>query len=91
MCVTSDFKLWNTNRKTSEFLDSHVKTIMQEIWSYIKDSADFISIVGQIVDIPENAILVTADLVGFYHSIPRKTGLKALKNALEKKTKAYPY
>ena len=64
---------------------------MQEIWSYIKDSADFISIVGQIVDIPENAILVTADLVGFYHSIPHKTGLKALKNALEKKTKAYPY
>ena len=29
--------------KTSEFLDSHLKTIMQERWSYIKDSADFIN------------------------------------------------
>ena len=45
--------------KASEFLDSHLKTIMQESWSYIKDSTDFINRIGQIGDIPENAILVT--------------------------------
>ena len=68
--------------KASEFLDSHLKTIMQESWSYIKDSADFINKIGQICDIPENAILVTADVVGLYSSIPHKAGLQALKNAL---------
>ena len=58
--------------KASEFLDSHLKTIMQESWSYIKDSEDFIN-------------KVTADVVGLYPSIPHKTGLKAIKNALEKR------
>ena len=71
--------------KASEFLDSHLKTIMQESWSYIKDSTDFINKIGQIGDIPENAILVTADVVGLYPSIPHKAGLKAIKNALEKR------
>ena len=71
--------------KASEFLDSHLKTIMQESWSYIKDSTDFINKIGQIGDIPENAILVTADVAGLYPSIPHKAGLKALKNGLDKR------
>ena len=58
---------------------------MQESQSYIKDSTDFINKIGQIGDIPENAILVTADVVGLYPSIPHKAGLQALKNALEKR------
>ena len=69
--------------KASEFLGSHLKTIMRESWSYIKDSADFINKIGQIGDIPENAILVTAGVVGLYPSIPHKAGLQALKNTLE--------
>ena len=35
--------------------------------------------------IPDNAILVTADLVGLYPSIPHQAGLIALKEALDKK------
>ena len=40
--------------------------------------------IDQIGDIPENAILLTADVVGLYPSIRHKTRLKALKNALRK-------
>ena len=58
---------------------------MQKSWFFIKDSADFINKIGQIGDIPENAILVTVDVVGLYPSIPHKAGLKALKNVLEKR------
>ena len=61
--------------KASEFLDNHLKMIMQESWSYIKDSADFINKIGRIGDIPKNTILVTADVVGLYPSIPHKVGL----------------
>ena len=71
--------------KASEFLDIRLKTIMQESWSYIKHSADFINKIGQIGDIPENAISVIADVVGLYPGIPPKAGLKALKNAMEKR------
>ena len=35
--------------------------------------------------IPENAILVTADVVGLYASIPHKARLQGLKNVLEKR------
>ena len=34
--------------------------------------------------IPDNAILVTADIVGLYPSIPHQAGLTALKEALDK-------
>ena len=51
--------------------------------SYIKDSGNFIRKIKWIGSVPENAILVTADVVG-YLSIPRGVGLKALKQALDK-------
>ena len=35
------------------------------------------------IDIPNNSLLVTADIVGLYPSISLKIGLKALRNALE--------
>ena len=77
-----------TTEKASDFLDSHLKTIMQESCrtkKKIKDSVDFINKIGEIGDIPENVILVTADVVGLYPSIAHKAGLKALKNDLDKR------
>ena len=58
---------------------------MQRSWSYIKDSGDFIEKIKRISNIPGDAILVTADVVGLYPSIPHELGLKALEEALEKK------
>ena len=55
---------------------------MQESWSYMKDSAHCMN---KICQIGENVILVTADVVGLYPSIPHKARLKTLKNALEKR------
>ena len=49
--------------KASEFLDSHLKTIVQGSWCYIKDSGDFINKVSQFGDIPENVFLVAPDAV----------------------------
>ena len=40
--------------KASEFLDYHVKPVMQRIWSYIKDSGDFIEKIKRIPDIPDD-------------------------------------
>ena len=38
------------------------------------------------IDIPNDALLVTADVVGLYHSIPHEAGLNALRVALDKRT-----
>ena len=61
--------------KVSEFLDYHLKPVMQEGKSYIKDTGDFLQKIRNINNIPENAILVTADVVGLYPSIPHQEGL----------------
>ena len=58
-----------TTEKVSEFLD-HKK--LQHFLEKTKTTGT----------IPENAILVTADVVGLYPSIPHQAGLKALKEAL---------
>ena len=53
--------------------------------SYIRDSQHFLERIKTIGNIPENAILVTADVVGLYPNVPHQAGLNALKNALEKR------
>ena len=56
---------------------------MEKRWSYIKDSDDFIKKILNLGSIPENAILVTADVVGLYPSIAHEVGFKALRNVLD--------
>ena len=68
--------------KVSEFLDSELKSVMQEVWSYIMDSGDFIKKLKNIDHIPQDAIMVTADVVGLYPSIPHDAGLEVLRKAL---------
>ena len=58
---------------------------MQEGKSYIKDTCDFLSKSKNLKAIPENAILVTAEVVGLYSSIPHQAGLEALGEALYKR------
>ena len=51
---------------------------MQKGRSYIKDSVDFINKIRNLQNFLEGAILVTADEVGLYPSIPHIAGLNAL-------------
>ena len=71
--------------KVSEFLDFQLKPVMQSSKSYIKDSGDFIRKIKDIHYIPSNAILVTADVVGYILQFPTILDLKALKNILDKR------
>ena len=64
---------------------------MQNGWFYIKDSGDFIKKTRNLGSIPENATLVTADVVGLYPSIPHEAGLKAPKEVLDKREQRYSY
>ena len=80
--------------KTFEFLEYHLKAVMQKSKSYIKDSGDFTNKIKELQSIPDGAILVTSDVVALYPSILHEAGLKAfLKDALEnrKKKSIRPY
>ena len=52
---------------------------------YIKNSGDFISKIKRIDSVPEEALLVTADVMGLYPSITHKMGLGVIKQALDKR------
>ena len=69
----------------SGFSDSHPKAIIQESQSYLKDLNQFIDKTKNLKDIPKDAPLVTADVVGLSPSIPHEAGLNALKEALDKR------
>ena len=56
---------------------------MQNGSPYIKDYDDFLKKIRNVGNIPENAILVTADVAGLYPNLPHNDGLKALNNILE--------
>ena len=71
------------SEKVSEFLDHHLKPIMQERWSYIKDTEYFLKEVQTMGKIPQDSILVAADVIVLHPSIQHNTDLKALKNALD--------
>ena len=73
--------------KASEFIDFHLKSVMQRSWFYIKDSGDFIKKNKRISIIPDDAILGTADVVGLYPNISH--GLKTLQEALQKRQEKY--
>ena len=77
--------------KASEFLDNHLKSLMQSSWPCIKDSRDYIDKINRIKNIPKNVILVTADVIGLYPCISHVARLKDLKNALNgRKNKSIP-
>ena len=77
----------NTTEKCSKFLDHHLIPIMQGDWSGIKDSCDFINQTKNLSSIPENAILVTADVLELFASISYETDSITLKEALNKQDK----
>ena len=57
---------------------------MKEGKSYIKDTADFLDKLKDLGEVPEGAILVTADVIGLYPSIPHDEGLGVLRKQYDK-------
>ena len=74
-----------TPTEVSEYLDHILKPVMQESWPYIQDSGDFLKKVKYLGRIPDGVILVTADVVGLYPSIPHKAGLETLRRRLNER------
>ena len=64
--------------KVSEFLDHHLQPLMKQGNSHIKDPGDFLDKLSVIRKIPIGAILVIAEVVELYPSIPHDEGLKVL-------------
>ena len=60
-------------------MDFCPKPIMQNGWSYVKDSSDFKNKIKKLGKLSGNITLATADVVGLYPSIPREDGFETLR------------
>ena len=70
--------------KVPEFLDHHLKQLMKQGESYIKDNGDFLEKLKRVEGIPKGTILVTADVVGLYPSISHDGCLEILRKQYDK-------
>ena len=68
------WKCGTPTEKISEFFDHQLQPIMKQANSNIKDTVDFLEKLRAIGEIPRAAILITADVVGLYPSIPHDEG-----------------
>ena len=72
-------------KNISSFLDFHLKTIIPTAPHILEDTKHFLSRLNQLLDIPDNTLLVTFDVVRLYPHIPHKEGLETMKKYLNKR------
>ena len=58
--------------RISQFVDFHLKPLVQMLPSYIKDTTHFLLQLQNLGPLPDNAILVTLDVSSLYTNIPQK-------------------
>ena len=63
--------------RISEFIDYHLKPLIQTLLSFIKDTTHFLFRLQKLGPLPDNAILVTLDASSWYTNIPHNKGIDA--------------
>lgn len=69
--------------KKIEFLDHCIEYLIWSAKSHVKDTRGFLNKLKSLGKVPDNATLLTGNVVGLYPSIPHKDGLTALSAKLE--------
>ena len=72
----------------SVYVEHHIKELSTQHQTYLQDTPHLLRIIHKLNKGPkllENAIIVTADLIGAYQNIPQGDGIECLKEALEER------
>ena len=63
--------------RISEFVNYHLKPLVQNLPSFIKDTTHFLLQLQKLGPLPDNALLVTLDVSSLYTNIPHNEGIDA--------------
>ena len=63
--------------RISEFVDYHLKPLVQNLPSFIKDTTHFLLQLQKLGPLPDNSLLVTLDVSSLYTNIPHNEGIDA--------------
>ncbi|XP_033752172.1 uncharacterized protein LOC117335980 [Pecten maximus] len=75
--------------KISKFVDFHLRPIVENLPSYIKDTTDYLNKTPS-SNLPEGILLVTMDVVPLYTNIPHADGINACREAKERRGYKHP-
>ena len=64
-------------KRISEFVHYHLKPLVQNLPSFIKDITHFLLQLQKLGPVPDNALLVTLDVFSLYTNIPHNEGIDA--------------
>ena len=76
--------------KISQFVDYHLRPLVENLPSFIKDTTSFITKLQSLNNIPEGTLLVTLDVSSLYTNIPHHEGIEACTEALNTRTTQQP-
>ena len=68
----------------SKILDYHIKPMVENLPSYVKDTSHMISLIG-LGMIPQGTLLATFDVESLYTNIPHTGGLEAMQHFLQQR------
>ena len=63
--------------KISQFVDFHLRLLVETIPSYVKDNTHFLQKIDSMGTLSSNTILVTLDVSSLYTNIPHEEGIFA--------------
>ena len=69
----------------SAFLDFHLKSLVTKVPHILEDTSDFLTRITEIKDLPEDALLVSFDVVGLYPQIPNEESIDIMKEFLNQR------
>ena len=67
------------------FLDLHLKLLATKVTHILEDTRDFLTQITGIKDLPEDALLVSFDVMGLYPHIPHEDGIEIMKKFLNQR------
>lgn len=68
----------------SHFCDFHLRSLIKNIPSYVKDTTDFINKISYLPYLPNNTTMVVKDVESLYTNIDHEEGIDAVKYLMEK-------
>ena len=76
--------------KISHFVDYHLRPLVEQIPSFLKDATHFLQKLNKITSLPAVSLLVTLDVSSLYTNIPHDDGILACQSALLLRTVQAP-
>ena len=88
--LTNSNSMWYPTNQLSNYVTHFLQPLVETLPSYILDSKHFLQLLESLPPLPENAILVNADVTSLYTNITHKEGIESVQHYMKLHTNTLP-